>query len=105
VIVREISCGSRTVRNVGVFRVRRNTGGRLAVFGWTPNAAKPAVIDGALQSELVSTFAGVFAQSMATHDLQEAGVIRKAERFGGSGDLPVVLLERCEKNLAFGLCL
>ena len=43
------------------------------------------------------------AQSVAAHDFQQAGVIRKAERFGRPGDVPIVFLERAEHDLPFGL--
>src|SRR6267378_1514334 len=43
------------------------------------------------------------ADVMPTHDLQEAGVIGEAERLRRPGDVPVVVLERRDDDLALGL--
>src|SRR5262245_56507069 len=43
------------------------------------------------------------AQPVTTHDFEKARVIREAERFGRSGDVPVVLVEGAHHDLAFSL--
>ena len=40
---------------------------------------------------------------MAPHDLEQAGVVGQAERFGRPRDVPVVLFQRLDDDAPFGL--
>src|SRR5437870_11832757 len=51
--------------------------------------------------ELLAT--GVPADVMPPHDLQKAGMIREAECLRRPGDVPVVMLQRRDDDLPFGL--
>ena len=49
--------------------------------------------------------ARAFAQPVTAHDLEQAGMIGKAEHLRGPRDVPVMFLERIKHNLPLGLCL
>jgi len=44
-----------------------------------------------------------FAQSVTAHDLQKRRMVCQSQRFGSSGNLPAVLLERGKNDLTLGL--
>ncbi len=74
-------------------------------MGGTRGFARPRRVSSRTRAQRIRSGvpARVPAQPEPAHDLQQAGMVRQAERLRRARDLPVILVERGEHDLTFGL--